>query len=116
MRPAMPRFRSGLILCAVMAPATWAGHLRAAPADAPPPAEQAAPPASRTQFPPGAAVLLLGHAVKNTKGTVVGQIVNVIVDPGGQPLAAVLDYGGFLGVGHRKIAVAWQVLLFASDG
>src|SRR5690242_12807779 len=94
----------------------WAAPALAAPGDEPPPAEQAAPPAGRAQLPSGAGVLLLGHSVKSVKGTVVGQITNVIVDQAGQPLAAVLDYGGFLGVGHRKIAVGWQVLQFTPDG
>jgi hypothetical protein len=42
-----------------------------------------------------------------------GHIIDVIVDGAGAPLAAVIDFGGFLGVGSRKIAVDWNALHFA---
>jgi len=116
----MARIWTRLAVCAGLTVPIWVPRFQALPAHAAPgdqpPADQPPPLAGRTQLPAGASVLLLGHAVKNAKGTVVGQITNVIVDQAGQPLAAVLDYGGFLGVGHRKIAVAWQVLQFAGDG
>jgi hypothetical protein len=35
------------------------------------------------------------------------------VDRVGQPRAAIIDFGGFLGVGSRKIAVDWNALHFA---
>jgi hypothetical protein len=41
-----------------------------------------------------------------------GRIVDIIVDRSGQVRAAVIDFGGFLGVGSRKIAVDWGVLNF----
>jgi hypothetical protein len=44
-----------------------------------------------------------------------GRLVDVVVDRDGQPRAAVIDFGGFLGVGSRKIAVDWGVLKFAHD-
>jgi hypothetical protein len=34
-----------------------------------------------------------------------GRVVNVVVDQSGQVRAAIIDFGGFLGVGNRKIAV-----------
>ena len=43
-----------------------------------------------------------------------GRIVDVIVDRGGQVRAAVIDFGGFLGVGSRKIVVDWNALHFGS--
>src|SRR5260370_30705129 len=43
-----------------------------------------------------------------------GRIVDVIVDRSGQVRAAVIDFGGFLGVGSRKIAVDWNILRFGS--
>jgi PRC-barrel domain len=74
----------------------------------------AAPPAAaRARIPRGAALPLLGRDVRGPSGQVVAQIVNVLVDEAGRPLAAVLDYGGFMGVGKRRIAVAWEVLRFA---
>ena len=41
-----------------------------------------------------------------------GRIVDVIVDRGGAVRAAIIDFGGFLGVGSRKIAVDWNALHF----
>jgi hypothetical protein len=41
-----------------------------------------------------------------------GRIVDILVDADGQPRAAVIDFGGFLGVGSRKIAVDWRLLKF----
>jgi hypothetical protein len=38
--------------------------------------------------------------------------VDVLVDANGEPVAAVLDFGGFMGVGSRKIAVHWSALHF----
>jgi len=55
---------------------------------------------------------LLGQRVLSGKGQDMGQIVNVIVDHAGQPRAVVVDFGGFLGVGSRKIAVDWKALRF----
>ena len=45
-----------------------------------------------------------------------GRIVDVLTDEAGRVRAVVVDYGGFLGVGSRKIAVAWSDLRFDSDG
>jgi hypothetical protein len=61
-------------------------------------------------------VRVLGRDVKGPAGQVVAQVVNVLVDGSGRPLAAVLDYGGFMGVGKRRIAVAWRALSFAPGG
>ena len=43
-----------------------------------------------------------------------GRVVNVVVDQSGQMRAAIIDFGGFLGVGNRKIAVDWNALHFAT--
>jgi hypothetical protein len=45
----------------------------------------------------------------------IGRIVDVIVDRTGQARAAVIDFGGFFGVGNRKIAVDWDALDFATE-
>jgi hypothetical protein len=44
-----------------------------------------------------------------------GQIIDVIVKRNGQVRAAVIDFGGFLGVGSRKIAVDWGALSFPTS-
>jgi len=55
---------------------------------------------------------LLGRAVTSSAGEKLGQITDVIVGRGGDIRAAVIDFGGFLGVGSRKVAVAWGALKF----
>jgi hypothetical protein len=96
-------------------------------ADAPP-TEPPAPPAppespAPAPGPPTTTVLhqdeiqgLLGKPVQGGAGEDMGHIVNVIVDRTGQARAVVIDFGGFLGVGSRKIAVDWNALHFAPDG
>ena len=44
-----------------------------------------------------------------------GRIVDVLADQSGRVRAVVVDYGGFLGVGGRKVAVAWSDLRFDPD-
>ncbi len=75
-----------------------------------------AAPAARELIADRSAVRVLGRDVKGPSGQVVAQVVNVLVDGSGRPLAAVLDYGGFMGVGKRRIAVAWRALGFAPGG
>jgi hypothetical protein len=55
----------------------------------------------------------LGKEVRSGTGDNLGRIVDVLVDQGGQVRAAVIDFGGFLGVGSRKIVVDWGALHFA---
>lgn len=55
---------------------------------------------------------ILGRQVVGRDGADMGRIVDVIVDQNGQMRAAVIDFGGFLGVGSRKIAVDWNSLQF----
>jgi hypothetical protein len=58
---------------------------------------------------------VLGKDVQGAGDEKMGRIVDVIVDQNGQVRAAVIDFGGFLGVGSRKIAVAWTALRFPSE-
>jgi hypothetical protein len=58
---------------------------------------------------------ILGKSVRSSAGEDMGRLVDVVVDRDGRPRAAVIDFGGFLGVGSRKIAVDWGVLRFAHD-
>lgn len=59
---------------------------------------------------------ILGKNVRSSAGEDMGQIIDVIVNRDGQVRAAVIDFGGFLGVGSRKIAVDWHALSFPADG
>jgi hypothetical protein len=59
---------------------------------------------------------ILGKSVRSNAGEDMGQIIDVIVKRDGQVRAAVIDFGGFLGVGSRKIAVDWGALSFPPNG
>jgi sporulation protein YlmC with PRC-barrel domain len=61
---------------------------------------------------PKDALAILGKNVHSSTGEDMGRLVDVIVDIDGRPRAAIIDFGGFLGVGSRKIAVDWSLLKF----
>ncbi|MGU3538765.1 PRC-barrel domain-containing protein [Methylobacterium sp. A54F] len=99
----------------------------APPAVAPPPATpQVAPqvtPQPAPQQGTPATVLdtqdyesLLGKGVRGLNGDELGRVIDIIIDKDGRPRAAIIDFGGFLGVGSRKIAVDWRALRFTTDG
>jgi hypothetical protein len=88
----------------------------AAPAQPTPPAEK---PAVVVPERPAAIVLdsrevsaALGNEVRSAADENMGRIVDMLVDRSGQVRAAIIDFGGFLGVGSRKIAVDWKALHF----
>jgi PRC-barrel domain len=55
---------------------------------------------------------ILGKEIRGASGEDMGRIVDVLFDQTGRPRAAVIDFGGFLGVGTRKIAIDWNTLRF----
>jgi len=59
---------------------------------------------------------ILGREVLSAANENMGRIVDVIVDHNGRVRAAIIDFGGFLGVGSRKIAVEWNALHFPPPG
>ena len=59
---------------------------------------------------------ILGREVRSAADENMGRIVDVLVDHTGQVRAAIIDFGGFLGVGSRKIAVDWNALHFPPPG
>jgi hypothetical protein len=63
-------------------------------------------------LPAGRVSSILGRAVLDGKGTEIGPVVDVLVDGHGRPRVAVIDVGGFLGIGVRRVAVAWETLRF----
>ncbi|MBP2428244.1 hypothetical protein ABIF38_008151 [Bradyrhizobium japonicum] len=100
------------------------------PATPAPPAAQAAPKeqakepskeSSKEPSPPPSVTVIgardahgiLGRDVRSSANENMGRIVDVIVDRDGKVRAAVIDFGGFLGVGSRKIVVDWNALRFA---
>ncbi len=80
------------------------------------PSEEAKAPASVTIIDAEDARGILGREVRTAAGENMGRIVDVVVDRAGQVRASVIDFGGFLGVGSRKIAVDWNLLRFARVG
>ena len=79
----------------------------------PPPAtKEPSPPPSVTVIAPREAHGVLGRDVHGPADEDMGHIVDVIVDRTGTVRAAVIDFGGFLGVGSRKIVVDWNALHF----
>lgn len=79
------------------------------PAPAPP---TAPPPPSITVLPTTEVQAILGSEVRSAADENMGRIADVLVDGGGRTRAAIIDFGGFLGVGSRKIAVEWAALHF----
>jgi hypothetical protein len=95
---AAPSLARGLLSAALL--------LCLAAADAP------APPRNLETLKPQDTLAVLGKKVRDASGADMGLVVDVVVDRNGVPLAAVIDFGGFLGVGSRKIAIDWQLLQF----
>lgn len=56
---------------------------------------------------------ILGAKVQGPVGEAMGLVVDVIVARDGRPDALIIDFGGFLGVGTRKIAIDWRLVHFA---
>jgi PRC-barrel domain len=55
---------------------------------------------------------VLGKRVYGAGGEDMGLVTDVLVNHAGEPIAAVIDFGGFLGLGSRKIAIDWRLLRF----
>jgi hypothetical protein len=59
---------------------------------------------------------VLGKEVRTRVEQDVGRVIDVLADRQGRLQAAVIEFGGFLGIGTRKIAIEWPALSFESDG
>jgi PRC-barrel domain len=84
-----------------------------------PPSQSSVPAAKEPAPPPSVTVIgareahgVLGRDVRSPVDEDMGHIVDVIVDRAGVVRAAVIDFGGFLGVGSRRIVVDWNALHF----
>ena len=110
------RARPQFVFLAVVVATFAAVAARAADATASPPAatpaqeqkaatpaapKEAAPPPSVTIIEARDAHGVLGRDVRSPTDEDMGRIVDVIVDRAGHVRAAVIDFGGFLGVGSR---------------
>jgi len=59
---------------------------------------------------------VLGKSVRTKVEEDGGRIIDLLADRSGNVEAAVIEFGGFLGIGTRKIAVEWPALRFETDG
>src|SRR6266852_1645211 len=123
MRAKRPFALMMIVFASLSAVASWAADdtvvPQASPNAAPPntaPAvaapKEGVPPPSVTIIRAADAHGVLGRDVRSAADEDMGRIVDVIVDRGGSVRAAVIDFGGFLGVGSRKIVVDWNALHF----
>lgn len=58
---------------------------------------------------------LLGIQVRTKTEEDMGRIIDLLADRDGKVVAAVIEFGGFLGIGTRKIAVEWSALRVEAD-
>ena len=77
-------------------------------------AAQAAPVVATQPAFPAAGAPVMGRRLLDREGAEIGRLVDVLLDHAGHPTAAVVDVGGFLGVGVRRVAVGWNLLEFSA--
>jgi hypothetical protein len=58
---------------------------------------------------------VLGIQVRTKTEEAMGRIIDLLADRDGKVVAAVIEFGGFLGIGTRKIAVEWSALRIEAD-
>ena len=80
------------------------------------PPEDTLPKANPTEEPVSKSrlVSILGREITNRDGDS-GRVIDVLVDLDGGSGAVVVEFGGFLGIGSRKIAVDWGALRFVRE-
>jgi hypothetical protein len=112
-----------IVFASLSAVASWAADDTVVPQASPnaaPPNTAPAVAAPKDGVPPPSVTIIgaadahgvLGRDVRSAADEDMGRIVDVVVDRAGQVRAAVIDFGGFLGVGSRKIVVDWNALRF----
>jgi sporulation protein YlmC with PRC-barrel domain len=59
---------------------------------------------------------VIGMKVQDTEGKKLGDIKELVIDPADGSIGyAVLDFGGFLGIGDKYFAVPWEALQWTPD-
>ena len=81
-----------------------------------PSSSRIAPQSLTSVFPYNQLDSVLGREVRTRVEEDVGRIVDILADRQARVQAAVIEFGGFLGIGTRKIAVEWSALNFVNDG
>jgi hypothetical protein len=123
MRAKRPFVLTMIVFASFAAVASWAADDTVVPQASPnaaPPITAPAVAAPKEGVPPPSVTIIgaadahgvLGRDVRSAADEDMGRIVDVVVDRAGQVRAAVIDFGGFLGVGSRKIVVDWNALRF----
>jgi PRC-barrel domain len=105
---------SKIFLCAILLASPMSGAIQAANASNQLQPQPGRPPLTTTV--PHNAESVLGKRLIGASGETLGRIVDVLADETGQVRAVIVDYGGFLGIGSRRIAVSWQDLRFSPGG
>ncbi len=71
---------------------------------------------SRSGTPVLSAGTITGDEVKNRQGESLGTIKELMIDTAtGRVAYAVLDFGGFLGIGNKLFAVPWSALTISPE-
>jgi sporulation protein YlmC with PRC-barrel domain len=58
---------------------------------------------------------LIGKNVYGADGNKVGDLENLLIGPDSRVRAAIIEFGGFLGLGANKVAVPWDQLQITGD-
>ncbi len=69
--------------------------------------------AEEAAAPPPKLESVLGRDVATAPDGDAGRIIDLLVDRDGTVRAAVVEFGGFLGIGTRKIAIEWPAFRFS---
>ena len=87
------------------------------PKEAPkaPPKDVVQPPKNLEPIPKDTAITVLGKKVLGPEGEDMGRVTDLLLDRDGHIKSIVIDFGGFLGVGSRKIAIDWRLVRFVPD-
>ena len=119
------RFSKGTIACVAVLLTIAAAHAQgkppaSTPSPPPLPAAHEPPPSAQNGTPAMVVDLqamdgLIGKSVKSAAGDDMGRLIDLIVGTNGEIRAAIIDFGGVLGVGSRKVAVDWHALNFADS-
>lgn len=59
---------------------------------------------------------LVGSSIVNAQGEQIGDIKDILIGDDGRATAVVVGVGGFLGLGERSVAIAWDELEISRDG
>ena len=59
---------------------------------------------------------VVGKTVVSQQGEEIGEVKEIVLDNDSQQHLAVLDVGGFLGIGEKSVAVAFEELQLSEDG